>query len=98
MATGSDQTPTRATILITGRVQGVFFRASAMETAQHLGVSGWIQNLSDGGVESVVEGPRHAVDAYLRWCGEGPSGARVDGVEVAWDTPRGEFDTFRVLG
>ena len=97
MSTGPSQTPARATVLVTGRVQGVFFRASAMETAQRLGVTGWIKNLPDGGVESVVEGPRHAVDAFVRWCEAGPAGARVEGVEVSWAAPRDEFDTFRVL-
>lgn len=86
----------RATILVTGRVQGVFFRATAMEQAQRLGLVGWVKNLPDGGVESVVEGPRQAVEEYVRWCHGGPPSARVDDVRTSYDAPRGEFRTFQV--
>ena len=69
-------------IRVTGRVQGVFFRAWAQDEAQTLGVSGWIRNCSDGSVEAQLEGEAEAVDELVELLGEGPPGARVDRVEV----------------
>lgn len=86
----------RAVILVTGRVQGVFYRASALEEAQRLGLTGWVRNLPDGGVEAVAEGPREAVEGFVAWCREGPPAARVDDVRVEWSAARDEFETFRM--
>ncbi len=69
-------------IRVTGRVQGVFFRAWAQDEAQTLGVSGWIRNCSDGSVEAQLEGEAEAIDELVELLGEGPPGARVDRVEV----------------
>jgi acylphosphatase len=96
MGGADDDAPVRASLLITGRVQGVFYRASAMEAAQRLGIVGWVRNLPDGGVEAVAEGPREAVAEFVRWCGDGPPAARVDDVRVDWSAATGEFTTFRV--
>lgn len=67
---------------IVGKVQGVYFRASAKEEADRLGVRGRIWNARDGAVEACVEGMPDAVDAFVTWCGDGPRGAQVDGVQV----------------
>jgi len=80
----------RAHVRISGRVQGVFFRADAADRARSRGVAGWIRNVPDGSVEALFEGPDEAVDAMVSWCGRGPRGARVDDVQVEWDEPRGE--------
>ena len=80
----------RAHVRISGRVQGVFFRADAADRARSRGVAGWIRNVPDGAVEAVFEGPDEAVDAMVSWCGRGPRGARVDDVQVEWEEPRGE--------
>jgi acylphosphatase len=80
----------RARVRIRGHVQGVFFRDEARRRAASRGVAGWIQNLRDGTVEAVFEGPRDAVESLLRWSERGPSGARVDDVEVEWEDPEGE--------
>jgi len=85
----------RAHVYISGHVQGVFFRATTREQADRLGVAGWVRNLPDGRVEAVLEGTRPAVQACLQWCHHGPPGARVTGVEVEWEAPRGER-AFRV--
>jgi acylphosphatase len=85
----------RAHVLVSGRVQGVWFRGSAVETAERLGVAGWARNLPDGRVEAVFEGPRDAVEAAIAWCHRGPPAARVEGVEVGWEEPAGETG-FRV--
>jgi len=88
--------PVRATIVVAGRVQGVFFRASAMAEAQRIGVAGWVKNLPDGRVESEVEGPRDLVEEYVGWCRVGPAAARVDDVQVRYSAPRGDFRTFTI--
>lgn len=80
----------RAVVKITGRVQGVFFRAETARNAQVLGLSGWARNRRDGSVEAVFEGPRERVNEVLEWCSHGPAGAEVDSVVVAWEKPAGE--------
>jgi acylphosphatase len=72
---------------IVGRVQGVFFRAWAQEQAGSLGVSGWVRNCSDGSVEARLEGEESAVDRMIERLSQGPSGARVDDLEVEKDSP-----------
>ncbi len=67
---------------ITGRVQGVGYRAWAVETAKGLGLSGWARNRIDGGVEALVVGEAAAVDAFIRRAHDGPMMAKVDGVEA----------------
>ena len=72
----------RKRLRITGRVQGVAFRASTAATARMLGLYGWVANRADGSVEAVAEGDDAAVAAFVRWCHHGPPAARVDHVEV----------------
>lgn len=67
---------------ITGRVQGVFFRATAEQEAKELGVTGWIQNTADGAVELHAEGPEAALEQFIEWCHDGPRGAQVKAVEA----------------
>jgi acylphosphatase len=74
--------PLRARVLVTGRVQGVWFRESTRERASALGLTGWVRNLRDGRVEALFEGEREAVDAALDFVREGPRLARVVSVEV----------------
>ena len=85
----------RARVVVRGRVQGVFFRDETRRRARALGVSGWVANRPDGAVEAVFEGRRDAVESMVEWCRRGPSGARVDDVQAAWEDPRGE-DGFAV--
>ena len=68
-------------LIIHGRVQGVFFRASARDEALRLGLEGWVRNLPDGTVEILAAGSRPDVIRFEKWCGQGPAGARVDRVE-----------------
>lgn len=67
---------------ITGRVQGVWYRASMTEQAKLLGLQGWVRNRHDGSVEALAHGPAHAVQALIDWAHQGPKLARVDGVQV----------------
>src|SRR5579872_3840457 len=68
--------------LVSGRVQGVFYRASTVRLATELGVTGYAKNLPDGRVEVLVCGERQAVDTLVEWLWKGPSAARVENVEV----------------
>lgn len=67
-------------IIIKGRVQGVFYRASAKEIADKAGVKGWIRNTPEGDVEAVVTGTEEEVQQFIQWCKKGPSGAKVTDV------------------
>ncbi len=87
----------RAHVWIDGAVQGVNFRAYAEDEAAFRKVQGWIQNLPDGRVEAVLEGPLPAVEAMIRWCHSGSPAARVSGVDVLWESAQGERG-FRVRG
>jgi acylphosphatase len=80
----------RARVRVDGYVQGVFFRTEARERARSRGVAGWVRNDADGSVEAVFEGNRDAVESLVRWCHEGPRGARVENVRVEWEDPRGD--------
>jgi acylphosphatase len=77
-------------VRIRGQVQGVFFRSETESRARSLGLGGWVANRRDGSVEAVFEGPRERVESMVRWSERGPSGARVDGVDVDWEEPHGE--------
>lgn len=76
-------------IAISGRVQGVSYRASTRDEALRRGVHGWVRNLPDGRVEAWIEGDDEAVDAMLRWCRSGPPHARVDAIDVNTVEPAG---------
>ena len=69
-------------LLIKGKVQGVFFRASAKEKADELGLNGWVKNTVEGNVEATVSGSDDAVNAFVEWCKQGPSKASVTSVDV----------------
>jgi acylphosphatase len=81
---------------ISGRVQGVCFRAYTQRKAQSLGLSGYVRNLADGNVEAVFEGARDRVRSAVSWCYRGPDAARVDSVDVEWMDATGEDSGFRV--
>ena len=78
----------RAHVIISGRVQGVFFRDSARREARARRLAGWVRNRPDGTVEAVFQGERAAVEALIRWCHTGPPQAAVDEVAVTWEPPR----------
>ena len=86
----------RAHILVHGRVQGVYYRATAQEVAQRLGLSGWVRNRAGGEVEIVAEGPRDRVEDLLAWCRRGPELARVERVDVDESEPVGLAGGFHV--
>ena len=86
----------RVHIVVRGRVQGVFFRASALEHAQQLGLRGWVRNRPDGAVELVAEGDAAAVASLVDWCHHGPPSARVESVDVRPDSSNEVLQGFRL--
>jgi len=86
----------RVRLLVSGYVQGVMFRQSAVNVAEELGVSGWVRNLSDQRVELVIEGPPEDVGEMVDWCRHGPPAARVEDVELTAELPRGERGRFEI--
>lgn len=86
----------RARVRVSGRVQGVFFRDSTREKAEQLGLTGWVGNLPDGSVEAVFEGPSEKVREAVSWCGEGPSHASVEDVDVEYEPAQGDLSGFEV--
>lgn len=87
----------RATIRVTGIVQGVTFRQSTLRRAGELALDGWVRNLPDGRVEALAEGPRARVESLVAWCWRGPPAARVSDVAVTWSQPTGDERGFRII-
>jgi acylphosphatase len=86
----------RIHVWVAGRVQGVFYRASARDQAVGLGLAGWVRNLPDGRVEIVAEGDAERIAEFLDWCRVGPSRAQVDECRVIEESPVGEGGEFEV--
>jgi acylphosphatase len=86
----------RVRIRVHGRVQGVYYRATAREKAVELGLTGWVRNLLNGNVELLCEGCGQDVDAMAEWCRTGPAGARVDTIELSWEEAKGDFRDFAI--
>jgi acylphosphatase len=80
----------RVRAIVTGRVQGVFYRASTVSEARDHGLTGWVRNLPDGSVELEAQGDDARVAALLAWCAHGPPAARVTGVAVEELAPIGD--------
>ena len=78
--------------MVSGRVQGVFFRDTTRRRAEAAGVAGWVSNRRDGAVEAVFEGERDAVEDLVEFCRRGPRGAEVASVEVSEEEPEGLSD------
>ncbi|MFA4885725.1 MAG: acylphosphatase [Desulfotomaculaceae bacterium] len=86
----------RAHVIISGMVQGVYFRAETRDQALALGVTGWVKNKPDGIVEGLFEGEREDVEKLISWCRQGPPEAEVSDVTVSWESYRGEFPKFKI--
>jgi acylphosphatase len=89
--------PARAHLAVSGRVQGVAFRAATAEEAERIGgLTGWVRNLPDGRVEVLAEGERRAVEALVAYCRRGPRAARVDDLQLTWEPARGDLGPFDI--
>ena len=82
-------------MFVTGRVQGVFYRANTRDAARERDVDGWVRNLDDGRVEAVFEGPEGDVEELVEWCHTGSPAAAVEDVDVEYGDPEGE-EGFRI--
>lgn len=82
--------------IVSGRVQGVFFRASTEDEARMLGLRGRVLNMSDGSVEVVAEGEEDKLALLLKWLHHGPAGAAVREVKTVREEPTGEYDDFKI--
>jgi acylphosphatase len=84
-------------LIVRGRVQGVFFRASTQREARRLGLTGWVKNRTDGSVEILAEGEEDGLKDLIAWANRGPSASRVERVDVRWRGFSGEFADFRIV-
>lgn len=83
-------------LVVTGRVQGVGFRAATVAAAADLDVRGWVANRSDGAVEIEAQGPAHRIAQFIAWCHHGPRWARVESVAVEERADDAEFAGFTI--
>lgn len=86
----------RVQVVVHGRVQGVYYRASARDRARQLGLSGWVRNCPDGSVELLAEGEKTSLGQLVSWCQQGPPAAVVTQVITDWQPATGEFVGFVV--
>ena len=87
----------RVRLLVSGKVQGVFFRQALKVVAKKNNVSGWVRNLKDKRVEVVLEGDNKSINSVIAWAQIGPANSRVDDIEVTNEGFKNEFLTFEVL-
>ena len=81
----------RAHVLISGRVQGVWFRSSTKNIAEQFDLTGWVKNTSDGKVEAIFEGEEDNIIQMIKWCHKGPVNAKVDNIDIKYENFSGNF-------
>ena len=86
----------RIHMIVSGRVQGVYFRAHTREKALTLGLTGWVRNLPDGKVEVVAEGDKSGLEELAAWCRQGPPAACVVSVDLSREEPEGGLEPFSI--
>ncbi|MCD6467633.1 MAG: acylphosphatase [Methanomicrobia archaeon] len=84
-------------IFVSGRVQGVFYRANTRKKAKELGIRGWVRNLYDGRVEITAEGKEKDLKKFIEWCKKGPELAFVENIKVEWKDYKGNYKDFSVV-
>lgn len=87
----------RIHIIVSGRVQGVFFRDFTRQNARSLGITGWVRNLPSGQVEIVAEGTIDTLKQLIEIVRKGPQYARVDDLNLKWETASDEFNDFQIV-
>ena len=87
----------RVHLIISGKVQGVYFRKHTQDTSRENNVYGWVKNLLNGDVECVLEGLKSNVDQVMMWCHQGPPGSHVDNVKIKYEEYIGNFDDFKIV-
>jgi acylphosphatase len=84
-------------LVVRGRVQGVYFRASTQREAKRLGLTGWVKNRPDGNVDILAEGEEEGLKDLIAWANKGPSASRVERVDVRWRGFSGDYPDFRIV-
>lgn len=87
----------RIIVLVSGLVQGVFYRANVLEKAKELHLTGWVKNEADNKLRIVAEGSEDSLEKLIEWTKKGPTLARVDKIEVKWERKREEFEDFEIV-
>ncbi|MDR4511555.1 MAG: acylphosphatase [Nitrososphaeraceae archaeon] len=87
----------RVHLVVSGKVQGVYFRKHLQEISTENNVTGWVRNLKNGDVESILEGLKSDVDKVVEWCHKGPQDSRVDKVEILYERFIGEYTDFKIV-
>ena len=83
-------------LLIEGKVQGVFYRASARKKAEELKITGWVKNTKEGNVEIVCQAGEAVLQQFINWCKQGPPGAKVEHIKVT-ETAAAQFGDFTIV-
>lgn len=86
----------QAHLIISGHVQGVFYRASCQEVAIKYDLKGYVQNLSTGQVEVITQGEKEKIEKLIEWCKKGPSDARVSNIKIEWHDIKEKFSGFNI--
>ena len=86
----------RAHLFISGRVQGIFYRATCLDEARSRSLEGWVRNLPDGRVEALLQGPKDRVESMIKWCYRGPSEARVSDIDVTYEDTGDDLGDFEI--
>ena len=84
-------------LIISGKVQGVYFRKHTQDISLQNNVYGWVKNLLNGNVECVLEGLKSNIDKVMIWCHQGPPNSRVDNVEIKYEEFTGDFNEFKII-
>ena len=87
----------RVHIMISGEVQGVWFRVSAQDKAKELKLTGWVKNIFSNAVEIIAEGEMDALSELIGWVQSGPPNAKVDKVSIEWGPSKNEFPSFEIF-
>ena len=87
----------RVHLIISGKVQGVYFRKHTQDISRENNVYGWVKNLLNGDVECVLEGLKSNIDKVMIWCHQGPPNSRVDNVKIKYEEYIGNFDDFKIV-
>lgn len=87
----------QAHLIISGKVQGVFYRATCQEVAESYSLKGWVRNLPTGQVEVLAQGEKEKIEKLIMWCKKGPSGAKVSGVNIEWQEVSEELGNFSIV-
>ncbi|MFH1722578.1 MAG: acylphosphatase [Candidatus Altiarchaeota archaeon] len=86
----------RVRIIVAGRVQGVWYRASTVKKAEELELTGWVKNLADESVEILAEGPEEKLVKLASWSKKGPPSANITEQKITWEPYTGEFPYFSI--